>query len=213
MNPNAPARAQSHRRILLVDDNRAIHDDFRKILGEGAGAGTDMAHAEASLFGESESKATAQGFEIDSAMQGAEALELVKKALGEGRPYAMAFVDMRMPPGWDGVTTIAKIWAVYPDLQVVICTAYSDYSWDEMIAKIGQSDRLLILKKPFDVVEVLQLAHALVAKWQLLQQTRSQMHELEDRIRARTRELEGANATLQKEIADRNRMEIQLRCA
>ena len=59
----------------------------------------------------------------------------------------MAFVDVRMPPGWDGVETTAKIWQKYPDLQVVICTAYSDYSWEEMLKKLGYSDRLVILKK------------------------------------------------------------------
>ena len=210
MNSNLPA--QSNRRILLVDDNRAIHDDFRKILG-GMAAGGGFEEAEAILLGDAARKMACHGFELDSAMQGEEGLKRVQQALAEGRPYAMAFVDMRMPPGWDGVETISKIWEVYPDLQVVVCTAYSDYSWDEMIAKIGQSDRLLILKKPFDVVEVLQMANALVAKWQLLQQARAHVGELEERIRERTRDLESANATLQTEIADRNRMELQLRHA
>jgi len=68
-------------------------------------------------------------FEIDSAFQGQEGLAKVQHALNEGRPYAMAFVDVRMPPGWDGIETISRIWKMYPELQVVICTAYSDYSW------------------------------------------------------------------------------------
>ena len=79
----------------------------------------------------------------------------------------MAFVDVRMPPGWDGVETIARIWEVYPELQIVVCTAYSDYSWEEMRAKVGQPDNLVVLKKPFDNVEVQQLAHALTKKWLL----------------------------------------------
>jgi len=91
----------------------------------------------------------------------------------------MAFVDVRMPPGWDGIETIARIWEKYPELQVVVCTAYSDYSWDDLIAKIGQSDRLVILKKPFDTVEALQLANALTAKWDLLQQVHSRIGSLE----------------------------------
>jgi DNA-binding NtrC family response regulator len=78
-----------------------------------------------------------------------------------------------MLPSWDGIGTTAQIWKIDPDLQVVICTAYSDYSWDEMLVKIGLSDRLVILKKPFDNVEVLQLANALTEKWRLapVQQT------------------------------------------
>ena len=203
----------ANRRVLLIDDNPAIHADFRKILGDGPESAASMDEAEAALFGEVQNKKTSHGFEIDSAMQGQEGLERMQQALKEGRPYAMAFIDMRMPPGWDGVETISKIWEVYPDLQVVICTAYSDYSWDEMIARVGQSDRLLILKKPFDLVEVLQLANALIAKWQLLQATRTHVHDLEDRVRERTQEIEVAHAKLQAEVEERNKMDIQLRHA
>lgn len=74
----------------------------------------------------------------------------MEAACAEGRAYAMAFVDMRMPPGWDGIETIEKIWAIYPDLQMVICTAYSDYTLEDMIARLGQTDRFVLLKKPFD---------------------------------------------------------------
>ena len=71
----------------------------------------------------------AAGFEIDLALQGKEGLQRVQQALAEGRPYAMAFIDVRMPPGWDGIETTGRIWRVDPDLQVVICTACSDYPW------------------------------------------------------------------------------------
>ncbi len=72
--------------------------------------------------------------------QGKEGLAKVRAGHEAGRPYAMAFVDVRMPPGWDGVETALRLWEVCPDLQIVICTAYSDYSWDEMAAKLGNSD-------------------------------------------------------------------------
>ena len=103
-------------------------------------------------------------FEIDSAYQGREGLDLIEKSLLENRPYALAFVDVRMPPGWDGVETTCKIWEKYADLQVVICTAYSDYSWEEMLRVLGYSDRMVILKKPFDNIEVLQLAISMTEK-------------------------------------------------
>jgi DNA-binding NarL/FixJ family response regulator len=73
----------------------------------------------------------------------------------------LAFVDGRMPPGWDGIETIRHLWQECPDIQVVLCTAYSDYSWQDIRRVLGESDSLLILKKPFDNVEVLQLSHAL----------------------------------------------------
>src|SRR5438552_1540632 len=158
-------------RILIIDDNQSIHGDFRNILCPDNAAEAAVNEMEAELFGEQAAPALTT-FELDSAYQGQEGLEKVKQALVENRPYAMAFVDVRMPPGWDGIETIARIWEVDHDLQVVICTAYSDYSWDEMIAKIGQSDRLVILKMPFDNIEVLQLANASTEKCWLHQNIR-----------------------------------------
>jgi len=103
---------------------------------------------------------------------------------------------VRMPPGWDGVETTAKIWQRYPDLQVVICTAYSDYSWEAMLLKLGYSDRLVILKKPFDTVEVLQLAIAMTEKWRLYQQARLRLEDMEKMVCHRTSQLEKTNTEL-----------------
>lgn len=182
-----PATSQAPR-ILVVDDNPAIHADFRKIF-RGNREAEALAAATANLFDDVPGSTPVVGFAIDFAFQGPEALKLVQQALASGEPYAMAFVDVRMPPGWDGIETIARIWQEYADLQVVICTAYSDYDWEDMINKLGQSDRMVILKKPFDNVEVLQLAHVLVEKWRLLQQTRQHTRELEATIAQRTAEL------------------------
>jgi len=101
-----------------------------------------------------------------------------------------------MPPGWDGIETISRLWEVYRPLQVVVCTAYSDYSWEEMRAKLGQPDSLVVLKKPFDNVEVQQLAHALTRKWALNLQATMKMDELERMVHQRTAELEKANMEL-----------------
>jgi len=185
------ASTRKNRRILIIDDSRAIHDDFRKILGgEATAQNATLDAAEAALFGgDAGNPARAEGFELDSAYQGQEALEMVQRAIEADRPYAMAFVDVRMPPGWDGIETIQRLWGVCPDLQIVICTAYSDYSWGEIIEKLGNSDHLLILKKPFDNVEVLQLATALIEKWRLTLQVRGQMAGLEHLVEERTCEL------------------------
>jgi PAS domain S-box-containing protein len=165
-------------RILIVDDNTSIHADFRKILCPDNSRKAAVKKLRAALFDKLKPAEDQRGFELDSAYQGQEGWEMVKKSLAENQPYAMAFVDVRMPPGWDGVETIARIWEVYPELQIVVCTAYSDYSWEEMRAKVGQPDNLLVLKKPFDNIEVQQLAHALTKKWLLNLQTRLQMAEL-----------------------------------
>ena len=198
-----------NRRILVVDDNEAIHKDFRKIFGTSTPTGAALEAAEALLFGE-QNATTGAGYEVDSAFQGKEGLEMVLKAAKEGRPYPLAFVDVRMPPGWDGIETVARIWQEYPDLQVVICTAYSDYSWDDMLNKLGRTDRLVILKKPFEVIEVLQLAEALTEKWNLAQQAKQKMIDLEQAVQNRTSELTNANKTLQDEIDERKRVEEEL---
>jgi PAS domain S-box-containing protein len=92
----------------------------------------------------------------------------------------MAFVDVRMPPGWDGIETISHLWEADPDLQVVICTAYSDYDLDQIVAKLGLTDKFLVLKKPFDTIEVLQLANACSEKWRLLQRVNQRNRDLEE---------------------------------
>ena len=165
-------------RILIVDDNTSIHNDFREILCPDNSDEAAANEMEGVLFDEDKLAPDQMSFELDSAYQGQEALEMVKKALGDNRPYALAFVDVRMPPGWDGVETIARIWEVDPELQIVVCTAYADYSWEEMRAKVGQPDSLLVLKKPFDNIEVQQLGHALTKKWLLNFQARLQIAEL-----------------------------------
>jgi PAS domain S-box-containing protein len=184
-------------RILVVDDNPAIHTDFNKILREGADRGQHLDSAEAILFGDTRrGPCEFEAFEIDSAMQGREGLAMVRKAVEAGRPYATAFVDVRMPPGWDGIETVARMWEVQPDLQIVICTAYSDYSWEDMMRRFGRSDNLLILKKPFDNVEVLQLAHALTKKWQVTEQAALRIEQMDAMVRQRTQELQTAHDRL-----------------
>ena len=151
--------------ILIIDDTPAIHEDYRKILTPDSLESIEFDELAGELFGSDSPVEPKTKFRLDSAMQGQEGLAYVEDALRDGWRYALAFVDMRMPPGWDGVETIRRIWAVDPQLQIVVCTAYSDHSWANMAAELGVTDRLMILKKPFDSIEVLQMAHALAAKW------------------------------------------------
>jgi diguanylate cyclase (GGDEF)-like protein len=153
-------------RVLVIDDQPTIHDDYRKILCSANPAATALNQAAVELFGDDGSNAVDwRGFELESAYQGVEGVELVKRSVQEGRPYALAFVDVRMPPGWDGIQTVRRIWEIDPEILVVFCSAYSDYSWEEMVAQLGCNDRFLILKKPFDTIEVRQCAMALSERW------------------------------------------------
>jgi two-component system sensor histidine kinase/response regulator len=205
--------SERNNRILVIDDNHAIHADIRKILCPVVSeANVALDALEAELLGNAGAPVHPKtAFAVDSAYQGREGLALVQAAVAGNRPYALAFVDVRMPPGWDGVETTLELWKVAPDLQIVICTAYSDYSWEDMLAKIGGTDRLVILKKPFDTIEVLQLANALSEKWNLLRQTRAHAEQLERRVLERTTDLETANTSLHQEIARRAQVETDLK--
>jgi diguanylate cyclase (GGDEF)-like protein len=186
-------------RLLIIDDNVAIHQDFLKIFGTTAEKAAEQEYlaAEAALFGETLETAPARPvFAIDSAYQGQEGVEKARRAVAEGRPYGMAFVDMRMPPGWDGLETIERLWAIDPHIQVVICSAHADYDWMDVVQRLGHSDQLLVLRKPFESIEVLQCANSLTRKWRNERMIRAQVASLQQDVSARTQGLEAANRQL-----------------
>lgn len=189
---------RTNRRILIVDDTPSIHQDFRKILGPETEGEQTLAGAEEALFGTLQSDRLT--FELDSAYQGQEALERVKCALAEGRPYALVFTDMRMPPGWDGLETIEQLWKTDPHLQIALCTAYSDYTWEAMAERLEFGDQLLVLKKPFDSLEIRQMASALTWKWQMAQDAAIKVLSLEQTIEARVHELLKVSHLLQYDV-------------
>ncbi|AHC33894.1 diguanylate cyclase [Pseudomonas fluorescens] len=183
----SPDSGRANRRILIVDDSASIHEDFRKILCADPNGEPSMDSLEETLFGTA--PVLRQAFELDSAYQGQEALALVNQALAADAPYAMVFIDMRMPPGWDGLQTIEQLWNVDPHLQIALCTAYSDYSFEAIEARLKYNDQLLILKKPFDHLEIRQMASALTWKWQLAQDVALKVIGLERTIEERVQEL------------------------
>lgn len=178
-------------RILIVDDNSSIHEDYQKIFSNREiRENPSLKKLSLELFGESEKINSKEvKFELDFVFQGKEALEKVKQSLEKKMPYSMAFMDVRMPPGWDGIETIKQIWNVDNRIQMVICTAYSDYSWVEILENFENSESLLILKKPFESMEVLQLAYSLTTRWSLARQVELKGEGLESLIELRTKEL------------------------
>jgi diguanylate cyclase (GGDEF)-like protein/PAS domain S-box-containing protein len=204
--------AAENKRILIVDDNPAIHEDFKKILAPPP-ANDELDAMESSLFGESHPKSLPEIYAVDSAFQGQEALEMVRKSVQDANRYALAFIDMRMPPGWDGMETIEKIWQVDPDIQIVLCTAYSDYSWDVINQRFGSADCLLILKKPYDTIEVCQLASALLKKWHLARHAHLKLNQLKGMVAEQTEELQKTNANLLLEIQRHAEAENRYRLA
>jgi EAL domain-containing protein (putative c-di-GMP-specific phosphodiesterase class I)/DNA-binding NarL/FixJ family response regulator len=179
----------ANRRVLVIDDNPAIHEDVRKILGPGLVNATQVTESEAAVFGDAaENTAALPVFQVDSASQGEEGVAMVRHARDQQQPYAVAFVDARMPPGWDGLETITRLWEQDPDVLIVLCSAHSDYSWREIRTRLARPERLVILKKPFDNMEVLQLADGLTEKWRLARSEQRHLQELERRISERNRD-------------------------
>jgi CheY-like chemotaxis protein len=192
------------RRILLIDDNPAIHQDFRKIFGRPASSETALSESEAALFGPAKAARARPEFRIDSALQREQGVDLVRQALRDKRPYALAFVDVRMPPGCDGIETIIRLWEADPAVQIVICTAHSDYSWEETLERLGRADSFIVLKKPFDSIEVLQLAEALTEKWRLARHEQRRLQDLERQILEHNRDLQVArNINAQLDAANK----------
>jgi diguanylate cyclase (GGDEF)-like protein len=205
----APAR-----RILVIDDNAAIHDDIRKVLAlpESAATGEELARLGSELFGTPQEPSERDAhFMVDAAHQGEEGFEMVKASMSAGAPYMLAFVDARMPPGWNGIETISRLWSLDPDLQIVLCTAYSDQTWREISRQLHRLDRWLVLKKPFDTIEVLQAAHALTNKWLLSSRLRAEIENLESRVVERTKEIQEVNERLSTEINEKRAAEAELR--
>jgi PAS domain S-box-containing protein len=208
---------EKNNRILLVDDNHSIHKDYRAILCPGTSKNMDDLNSmENDIFGDpanGDGESTSQEFlyEVDSAFQGAEAIKMVRQAADEGRPYALIFMDVRMPPGIDGIEAIAQIWKEYPYIEMVICTAFSDYSWNEIVTRLGSSDKLLFLKKPFVSIAVKQMAQTLVTKWNLSEQSRQHTRKLEEEVRERTRKIQTMLDDLHKTNAQLLETQAELR--
>ncbi len=184
-------------RILVIDDNPSIHRDFELVLLDGL-PNPELDADEQRLYGRQAPRAVAKpAYVLEHALSGLEGLEKVRQALAEERPFQLAFVDIRMP-GIDGVETIERIWQIDPRIQMVICTAFADYSWDELTRRLGQTDKLLVLKKPFDNIEVTQLASTLTEKWFLARQAALKFEQMELLVAERTRKL---LALQQRELA------------
>lgn len=222
MNPYLPAAdpaadlvardpLRNNHRILIVDDNTTIHEDFRKILSPTDYGEADLNMIESAVFGEQQAAKSMPEFELAFAAQGDGAVRLVEMGLQQSRPFALALVDVRMPPGMDGVATIKNLWRIQPDLQVAICTAYADYSWDDIVDHLGISHRLVILKKPFDPIEVIQIANALTSKWAFERESSLRQLGMQTKLWDNAKRMEDTYARLRQEHDDRLRLEEDLR--
>jgi len=150
-------------RILVVDDEENIHKDLEEMLIPSLDQTTvdDLAKA----FGSNTDESFLPEFEILHAKSGKEAYEKVRDSVESNNPIAIAYIDMRMPPGWDGVETIRKIRNIDRNIELVIMTAYTDKPLSEIIQDMDLLDKLLYIRKPFAHEEIQQMTISLVEKW------------------------------------------------
>jgi signal transduction histidine kinase len=162
-----------HSRILVIDDDQDVWKAYRLVLNP-EGIDPDSSSAKISqLLGDSQAAEPETGFPLSFASQGQEGYQMVAEAKNKD-PFAVAFVDIRMPPGWDGMETAVKIREIDPDIELVIVTAYSDRTMEEIVRAVGSPDKLLFLRKPFDPEEIRQMARALSSKWHLIRDREKQ---------------------------------------
>ncbi|MCH2176905.1 MAG: response regulator [Lentisphaeria bacterium] len=195
---------QDNLRILIVDDTKSIHEDFEKILQNEIQVENQQLNDLLDDFLDEPDHPNLisdnPNYEIHHAYQGQEAIDLVEKAESSGAPYALIYMDVRMPPGIDGIQAIRQIWEKYPHNEFVLCTAFSDYSWEEMLQVVGVSDQLQFVRKPFDVVTIKQMTLSITRKWNLAAKNRHYLQHLEALVELRTSELRNKVTELEKAL-------------
>ena len=178
-------------RVLIVDDQEEIHNDFEEMLASGVSKrATDEL---AAAFVAQSDKPVLPQFELSHAASGEEACKMVKAAEESNRPFALAYVDVRMPPGTDGVETVRQIRQFERDIEIVIMTAYSDKTLPEIVNDMELLHKLLYIRKPFSREEIQQITLSLTGKWNIEQELAKHQRELEDS----NRQLESSNQRLQ----------------
>ncbi len=198
------------RRILIVDDDPTVCSMMADILQNTASRATSTIKLSRRKIFQPDEPAPPAGqspieYRVSIANQGKDALDMAKEALAANMPFLMAFLDMRMPPGWDGLETMTRLWELDPNLQIALCSAYDDHSWKEIIEQAKRPQNLLILKKPFDYSEIAQLALALSEKGLVTRRTNARTHVLKELAKERASLLRETNARLERETAEKEK--------
>jgi CheY-like chemotaxis protein len=176
-------------RILVVDDDVTLIEEYLRCLGEDYepdSATTTLSELEKVLFGDETDESGAARFSTASCTQGEPAVDAVREAIKTGKPYSIVFLDIRMPPGMDGIEAAKQIRALDPDVNIVIVTGSMSAEVDNLDAEVPPADKIFFFKKPFHAAECRQLAAALCGKWHADMALRRANEDLEQRVVERT---------------------------
>ena len=163
-------------RVLIVDDQESIYIDFREMLGvkERERRSDELANSFFSAGRDNKRINDVPSYELSYASSGNEAYEMIKLAKESNCPYAVAYIDIRMPPGIDGIETIRRVREFEKNLEIVIMTAYSDKPMSDIVNNMELLHKLLYIRKPVAHEEIQQITRALVEKWNLEQEASRQ---------------------------------------
>lgn len=193
---------KKNRKIIVVDDQQDLREQLAKLLrkaGKKDGSNSLVEQMRKRLLGnkeksKEESKEEGKGFPedttlyiVDTAGQGEEALDMIVEANKNNDPYSVMFLDMRMPPGWDGLKTAIKVREIDRNIEIVIMTAYADYDQAKIVEQVGMPEKLLYIKKPFQAEEIYQLALSLTEKYSLEHTAKERKKWLEALLRGMSR--------------------------
>lgn len=193
-----------NKRILVVDDDPGVRDSYAEILMPASRS--DVMETGAFLFGESDRapvRSIQKTYDLTMVDRGEKAVHVVEAALTEEQRFAAAFIDMNMP-GIDGAETSKRIWSIDPHIKIIIVTAYSEYTPDDII-RVTERDDLFYLRKPYNPEEIRQFARVTTTEWNLERERRY----LSDQLRSVNDELEQINTHLQEKIKEQAAMLIQ----
>lgn len=199
-------------RILVVDDEEGVLNAYKNIftLSQGSAAESEIERLQSKLYGTAAAPAHSFSYDITYRQQAEDAVQAVRMAINDDAGYAMVFLDIRMPPGPDGVWAAEKIRSLDPLINIVVVTAYSDIDPVEISSRVQPLDKLLYIQKPFHTQEVQQFAAALGAKWQAEKRILNINQELEEKIEEQTADLRLTNAALEESIVKLQQSERKL---
>lgn len=193
-------------RILIADDEPAIQQSYQKILCPAQQADSNLSKTRdmaAALFNQSTSDNDTTedldiAFDLTLCSQAEQAVDAIARSKTENKSFSVAFLDMRMPPGRDGLWAAEQIRKLDNDIEIVFVTGFSDIHPRQIVRQVGPADKIFYIQKPFASTELFQTAVALSSKWNHSCELKFLYAQIEQKVQARTAELEQANRELQK---------------